>query len=260
MLEKRDNACGSCQLSTKGKREGPIPIPGCIGDPGPVYKDARVSLTSSSLMTSEVFNANPTIVATAAPTARRRAAHSLWLSDDEDSDIYDSDDEPEPIDADEIFGMFLSSFSAQSSSLRPFSDLIRSISDPEHRSMTLEQLAVVSAPQITVAPSRILIEFTPTVPHCGMSTLIGLSIRVRLLRALPTRFKVDIRVKPGSHQSEHAGQCGSAMSRWLCQCANNAPIVNKQLNDKERVAAALENPSLVEVLETCLQGAERRGL
>jgi hypothetical protein len=62
-------------------------------------------------MTSEVFNPNPTIIATAAPTARRRAAqahHSLWLSDDENSDIYDSaaDDEPEPIDADEIFGLF----------------------------------------------------------------------------------------------------------------------------------------------------------
>lgn len=94
-------------------------------------------------------------------------------------------------------------------------DLIRSISDPEHRSMTLEQLAVVSVPQVTVAPSRVLIEFTPTVPHCGMSTLIGLSIRVRLLRALPTRFKVDIRVKPGSHQSEHAGSCGFFMPRWL---------------------------------------------
>ena len=37
----------------------------------------------------------------------------------------------------------------------------------------------------------------------------------------------------------------------------NNSIVNKQLNDKERVAAALENPSLVEVLETCLQGAGR---
>lgn len=108
-------------------------------------------------------------------------------------------------------------------------DLIRSISDPEHRSMTLEQLAVVSAPQITFEPSgktcatrRITVEFTPTVPHCGMSTFIGatadppiykptkphpfigLSIRVRLLRSLPNRFKVDIRVKPGSHQSEHA--------------------------------------------------------
>lgn len=38
------------------------------------------------------------------------------------------------------------------------------------------------------------------------------------------------------------------------------PIVNKQLNDKERVAAALENPALVEVLETCLQNAGQRGL
>jgi hypothetical protein len=65
-------------------------------------------------MTSEVFNANPTIVATAAPTARRRAAFSLWLSDDEDSDIYDSDDEPQPIDADEIFGLFLFLFCALS--------------------------------------------------------------------------------------------------------------------------------------------------
>jgi hypothetical protein len=68
-------------------------------------------------MTSEVFNPNPTIIATAAPTARRRAAqahHSLWLlSDDEDSDIYDdsADDKAEPIDADEIFGLFLAFFS-----------------------------------------------------------------------------------------------------------------------------------------------------
>jgi hypothetical protein len=35
--------------------------------------------------------------------------------------------------------------------------------------------------------------------------MTGLSIRVRLLRALPGRYKVDIHVKPGSHQSEHAG-------------------------------------------------------
>lgn len=31
--------------------------------------------------------------------------------------------------------------------------------------------------------------------------------------------------------------------------------VNKQLNDKERVAAALENPALLEVLEQCLSTA-----
>jgi hypothetical protein len=39
---------------------------------------------------------------------------------------------------------------------------------------------------------------------------------------------------PGSHSSEAA--------------------VNKQLNDKERVAAALENPNLLEKVELCLRG------
>ncbi|KAI8999044.1 FAM96B protein [Trametes punicea] len=176
-------------------------------------------------MSSEVFNPNPTIFTTAkskkaGPVYAKPG--SLWLDDGErtEDEEYDQSVEPESIDQDEIFA------------------LIRSISDPEHRSMTLEQLAVVSAPQITFDPKhpdRITVEFTPTVPHCGMSTFIGLSIRVRLLRSLPQRFKVDIRVKPGSHQSEHA--------------------LNKQLNDKERVAAALENPALLEVLEQCLSTA-----
>ena len=60
--------------------------------------------------------------------------------------------------------------------IEDLAELIRSISDPEHRSMTLEQLAVVSAPQITFNPKvsdRVTVEFTPTVPHCGMSTFIG---------------------------------------------------------------------------------------
>jgi hypothetical protein len=35
--------------------------------------------------------------------------------------------------------------------------------------------------------------------------------------------------------------------------------VNKQLNDKERVAAALENPALLQVVEQCLSSASRRG-
>lgn len=36
-------------------------------------------------------------------------------------------------------------------------------------------------------------------------------------------------------------------------------IVNKQLNDKERVAAALENNHLLEVVHECLQNASERG-
>lgn len=65
-----------------------------------------------------------------------------------------------------------------------------------------------------------------------MATLIGLSIKVCLLRSLPPKYKVDVRIFPGSHVSEVA--------------------VNKQLADKERIAAALENNNLVEVVNQCL--------
>lgn len=114
-------------------------------------------------------------------------------------------------------------------------DLIRDISDPEHPH-SLEELKVLSLDSVTIndEASAIHIQFTPTIPHCSMSTLIGLCIRVQLLRCLPRRFKVDVTVTPGSHASEHQ--------------------VNKQLNDKERVAAALENASLLEVVNRCIAG------
>ena len=149
-------------------------------------------------------------------------------------------------------------------------DLLRSINDPEHP-LTLEELNVLQEGHIEVDDPGNSVEvlFTPTIPHCSMATLIGkvaiiclsgngtytpneahtnevyclifdtnlppyigLSIRVRLLRALPPRFKVDIRIRPGTHTSEEA--------------------VNKQLADKERVAAALENTHLLEVVNQCL--------
>jgi len=172
-------------------------------------------------MSDVVFNPNPTIFSPSKPLGRKSGSESKSLWIDDVCESQKETDEVEPIDQDEIF------------------DLIRSINDPEHPN-TLEELRVVSAPQITIGENRIVVEFTPTVPHCGMSTLIGLSIRVRLLRSLPDRYKIDISLKPGSHQSEHA--------------------VNKQLNDKERVAAALENPHLVETLERCLASAGRHGL
>ena len=110
---------------------------------------------------------------------------------------------------------------------------IRHLNDPEHP-LTLEQLHVVSAEHITVDDSRntVAVQFTPTIPHCSMATLIGLCIRVKLLRSLPSRFKVTVEIYPGSHQSEVE--------------------VNKQLNDKERVAAALENGHLLEVVTKCI--------
>ena len=114
-------------------------------------------------------------------------------------------------------------------------DHIKDINDPEHP-YSLEQLDVVSQTRVHVddVSNRICVSFTPTVPHCSMATLIGLSIRVKLLRVLPRRMKIDISISPGSHSSELA--------------------VNKQLNDKERVAAALENANLLEKVNLCLKG------
>ncbi len=112
-------------------------------------------------------------------------------------------------------------------------ECIRHLNDPEHP-LTLEQLNVVQLAHIHVddVKNRINIEFTPTIPHCSMATLIGLCIRVKLGRSVSRRFKVTIKIFPGAHQSEEA--------------------VNKQLNDKERVAAALENLHLLDIVNKCI--------
>ncbi|ORX88085.1 DUF59-domain-containing protein [Anaeromyces robustus] len=130
-------------------------------------------------------------------------------------DINEQDETREPIDNEEVF------------------DLIRTINDPEHP-LTLEQLNVIRLESVHVEDSNnyVSVTFFPTIPHCSMATLIGLCIRVRLLRSLPSRFKIDIFVAEGTHQSDAA--------------------VNKQLNDKERVAAALENSHLLKVVNQCL--------
>ncbi|WFD42476.1 Cytosolic iron-sulfur assembly component 2B [Malassezia psittaci] len=193
-------------------------------------------------------NANPVVYATQALQPRDGELDAIsnstqWWRDDRlapQTALFDSGDDsgdeheedrdmkPECMDAREVF------------------DLVRSITDPEHP-LTLEQLAVVKEEHITVdegdvtakrAP-QILLEFTPTIPHCSMATLIGLSLRVRLLRALPSRYKVTIRIREGTHQSENA--------------------INKQLQDKERVAAALENKHLLGVVQGCLATSAQRG-
>ncbi|XP_028324797.1 cytosolic iron-sulfur assembly component 2B [Gouania willdenowi] len=150
---------------------------------------------------SQLENANPVIF--------QRSVERLLTASDEDEEIHD------PIDNREIF------------------DLIRSINDPEHP-LSLEELNVVEQVRVQVddVGSTVGVEFTPTIPHCSMATLIGLSIKVKLLRSLPQRFKIDVHITPGTHASEEA--------------------VNKQLADKERVAAALENSSLLEVVNQCL--------
>nr|CAD1837189.1 unnamed protein product [Ananas comosus var. bracteatus] len=102
----------------------------------------------------------------------------------------------------------------------------RDIKDPEHP-YSLEQLNVVTDDAIEVNDEK---------SHVSGALQYGnyywLCLRVKLIRSLPSRYKVDIRIAPGTHATE--------------------ATVNKQLNDKERVAAALENPTLLEVIEDCL--------
>lgn len=116
---------------------------------------------------------------------------------------------------------------------REIFDLIRNIKDPEHP-LTLEELNVVSVEDshVDLQTRCVRVEFTPTITHCSLATLIGLAIQVKLLRTLPDTFKIDVKIAKGTHSTEEA--------------------VNKQLGDKERVAAALENPSLLEVVNRCI--------
>lgn len=52
----------------------------------------------------------------------------------------------------------------------------------------------------------IRVEFTPTVPHCSLATLIGLCIRVKLQRTLIEKLKVDIFIKEGTHSTEQESE------------------------------------------------------
>ena len=74
-------------------------------------------------------------------------------------------------------------------------DMLRHINDPEHP-LTLEQLKVIKPEQITISKefNIISVYFTPTIPNCSMATLIGLMIRVKLHRCLPSRFKIDVNI------------------------------------------------------------------
>ena len=80
---------------------------------------------------------------------------------------------------------------------------------------------------------RVLVKVTPTITHCSLATVLGLGVRVRLEQALLPNYRVDVVIKEGSHSQDDQ--------------------VNKQLADKERVAAALENDTLKGVLDKMLE-------
>ncbi|RDA88369.1 hypothetical protein CP532_5567 [Ophiocordyceps camponoti-leonardi (nom. inval.)] len=116
--------------------------------------------------------------------------------------------------------------------------------DPEHP-VSLGQLSVINLSDISISPApalglpspntivRVCVEITPTITHCSLATIIGLAVRVRLEQSLPPNYRVQVRCKENSHSQDEQ--------------------VNKQLQDKERVAAALENDNLRGVLDKMLE-------
>ncbi|KAF4340416.1 FAM96B [Fusarium beomiforme] len=135
-------------------------------------------------------------------------------------------------------------FSSEAIDEQEIYDLISTISDPEHP-VSLGQLSVINLCDIHITPSpslgvpdpntivQVVVEITPTITHCSLATVIGLGVRVRLEQALPPNYRVDVTCKENSH--------------------NQDDQVNKQLGDKERVAAALENDTLKGVLDKMLE-------
>lgn len=122
-------------------------------------------------------------------------------------------------------------------------ELIRDIKDPEHP-LTIEELDVIRREYVKVTrieytgiginvgyPINVIsIVFKPTIPHCSMAGIIGLSIKLLLERFIKG-FKIDVRVIEGTH------------SNW--------EAISKQLNDKDRVIAASENESLMGIIREC---------
>ncbi|GFX30854.1 cytosolic iron-sulfur assembly component 2A [Trichonephila clavipes] len=119
-------------------------------------------------------------------------------------------------------------------------DIIRTIRDPE-KPQTLEELEVINEKDISVTLnskcSVITIELTPTVPHCSLATVLGLCVRMKLEKYWGKKYKLDVFLKEGTHTSVHA--------------------VSRQLNDKERIAAAMENPELRKMVEECINEDDR---
>lgn len=191
-------------------------------------------------------NANPTIINPSDLPTRRRSAPTA-----KQHGIFDALAPAYPSLADPMSSPDASSISSESDEdeareeidEQEVYDLISTISDPEHP-LSLGSLGVITLEDISIIPptsprsriSTVTVLLTPTTSACSLTTVIGLGVKVRLVHALPPRFRVDVRIKEGT--------------------SNTANEVNKQLGDKERVAAAMENRSLINVVNTMLATCE----
>ena len=101
---------------------------------------------------------------------------------------------------------------------------------------TLEELRVVDPELVEVkideGSDTCIVEITwvPTTPTCGLALNIALCLRTKLNQEFSerARAKIDIFVQEGKH--------------------NDKAKIDRQVNDKERVFAAMENEGIREVI------------
>jgi Iron-sulfur cluster assembly protein len=218
------------------------------GNPIHSVSSGRISALLSSIKKSKKVSFDMAELENINPNVYKKTVERQVTKNELNEDFVDQ------IDSREVFGEELRVFGEFTKLKVAISDLIRNINDPEHP-LTLEELHVLEQSRVTVdnGKSEVFVQFTPTIPvsfslplsccscskisfqHCSMATLIGLSIRVKLIRALPPRFKIAVEITPGTHSSENA--------------------INKQLKDKERVAASLENSHLMQVVNECISNS-----
>lgn len=112
----------------------------------------------------------------------------------------------------------------------------------------------MSPDSITVDNNKhsVTVIFTPTIAHCSMCMLIGLSIKTKLQDVLPPYTKLLIQITAGSHDDEESGFLSYDIFYIMFYLfIYSFFVVNKQLADKERVAAAMENSRIAAVVHSC---------
>lgn len=122
-------------------------------------------------------------------------------------------------------------------------ELIRNIKDPEHPH-SLESLHVVDIDGIEITEIEtkygsnvqcISVFFQPTIPHCSMASIIGLSI-LKVLRMFFSKKFISVKIIEDTHVD------------WK--------NINKQLSDKDRIFAAFENQSILKFIDECTSVVE----
>lgn len=125
-------------------------------------------------------------------------------------------------------------------------EVLRDITDPEHP-YTLEELSVISLKNIEIFKKEknqdsictkglpintVRIIFTPTVPHCSLVGIIALCIFYQLYANI-SGFSYEVQIENDAH--------------------SQAEMYNKQFTDEERILAAFENESIMEIIKNCTE-------